>query len=315
MNRPGERYIATDSYLGIEKASWRDYIEIAKPGIMKSNVFATFTGYFVASGLEAFDWLVLFHTLLGTSFLIAGGCALNNFYDKDIDPKMERTQNRAVAAGRIRPVVAMWYGILMALLGFALLFVGVNPKAAGIGFVGFFFYVFIYTMWLKRTSIWNTIVGGVSGAVPPMIGWVAVTNSVDLTAWALFLILFMWQPPHFYALAARRVEEYRRAGIPMLPVVKGDGATKRQTFLFTILLFGSSLIPFWTGALGWLYLVFAVIIGVPYIFFSWQGFHEEKDQETKWARKMFVYSLIYLTAILTVMNLDVLVRGLGKLLF
>ncbi|WP_044641085.1 heme o synthase [Risungbinella massiliensis] len=315
MNRPGERVMASQSYLEMEKATWRDYVDITKPGIIKSNLLATFTGYFVAAGLEGFDWLVLFHTLLGTAFLIAGGCALNNFYDRDIDPKMERTQTRAVAEGRIRPVIAMWYGILLTTLGFALLFVGVNARTAGIGFAGFVAYVFVYTMWFKRKSIWNTIVGGISGAVPPMIGWVAVTNSVDLTAWALFLILFMWQPPHFYALAIRRADEYRNAGVPMLPVVKGNGATKRQTFLFTILLVVSSLIPFWTEALGWFYLVAALALGIPYIVLAWKWFYTPANQEMNAAKKMFVFSLIYLTVMLAVMNIDVLIRGLGEFLF
>lgn len=315
MNRLGDKVAAEQTFTETEKATWRDYIEITKPGIIKSNLIAAFTGYFIATGLEAFDWPILLAIMLGTMFLIAGGCAINNFYDRDIDPIMERTHKRAVAAGKIRPTVALWYGILLTILGFAILFVGTNARTAGIGFAGWFVYVFVYTMWLKRHSIWNTIVGGICGAVPPMMGWVAVTNSVDLTAWSLFAILFMWQPPHFYALAIRRVEDYRLASVPMLPVVKGINATIGQTLFFTILLLISSLIPVWTGALGWFYAIVAIGLGIPYIIFTCQGYYMKQDQQNKWANKMFFYSLIYLTALLLVMNLDILLRDLGKLLF
>lgn len=302
MSRSAERVLASQSLIDVGKATWRDYYEITKPGINKSNLLATFTGYWLAAGFHHFDFLNLLLTLLGTALVIAGGCTLNNYYDRDIDPKMERTSSRAIVEGRIKPVVALWYGILLSIAGFLTLGLFVNPAAAFLSFVGFFVYVMIYTMWLKRTSVWNTVVGGFSGAVPPMIGWVAVTGSIDLSAWALFLVLFMWQPPHFFALAMRRVEEYRKAGIPMLPVVKGFIETKKQTLLFTVLLLPSSLLLFFTGASGWVYLLVAVVLGVIYIILAIKGFYAKDD--IAWAKTMFIYSLIYLTGMLLVMVLD-----------
>lgn len=302
MSRSAERVLASQSLIDVGKATWRDYYEITKPGINKSNLLATFTGFWLASGFQLFDFLNLLLTLLGTALVIAGGCTLNNFYDRDIDPKMERTETRAVPEGRIKPMIALWYGILLSMAGFIVLGVFVNAPTAFLSFVGFFVYVMIYTMWLKRTSVWNTVVGGVSGAVPPMIGWVAVTGTIDLSAWALFLVLFMWQPPHFFALAMRRVEEYRAAGIPMLPVVKGFAETKRQTLLFTLLLLPSSLLLFFTGASSWVYLTVAIILGVIYIILAIKGFYTKDD--IAWAKMMFIYSLIYLTGMLLIMVID-----------
>lgn len=301
-----DRNLAIEPFSGASKATWRDYIEVTKPGINKSNLFATFAAYSLAAGFTLFDvWTCLF-TLLGSALIIAGSCTLNNFYDRDIDPLMERTRARPVAEGRIKPTVALWYGILLTILGIIVLTVGVNPLSAFLGFIGFFVYVFIYTMWLKRTSVWNTVIGGICGAVPPMIGWVAVTNSLDLSAWALFLILFMWQPPHFYALAMLRVNDYREAGIPMLPVIKGFAETKKQTLIFTILLLPSSYLLFHTGAAGWPYLITALILNGIYIALAVRGFFTKEDD--KWARQMFFYSLIYLTVILLAMVVDVAIQ-------
>ncbi|MFC7440722.1 heme o synthase [Laceyella putida] len=294
-----------ESLEAASKATWRDFVEVTKPGINKSNLFATFVGYFLAAGFTLFDWSTLVFTLLGTALVIAGGCAINNFYDRDIDPLMERTKTRSVAEGRMKPTVALWYGIILTVVGMLVLGIGVNLLSAVLALVGFVVYVFIYTMWLKRTSTLNTVVGGFSGAVPPMIGWVAVTNSIDLNAWALFLILFMWQPPHFFALAIRKADDYRRAGIPMLPVVKGLKETKKQTLIFTLLLIPSSVLLFVTGANSWFYLVCALCLGVIYIALAIKGFYTD-DQE-KWSKQMFFYSLIYLTTILLVIMLDVVI--------
>lgn len=301
-----------DSVESKNKASWRDYIEITKPGINKSNLITTFAGYLVAAGLTDLNPLILILTLLGTALTIAGSCTLNNFIDRDIDPLMERTKSRPVADGRIKPATALWYGLTLTLLGLMLLAVGVNILAAFVAFIGVMVYVLIYSLWLKRTSTLNTVVGGISGAVPPMIGWVAANPAIDLNAWALFLILFMWQPPHFFALAMRRVEEYRQAGVPMLPVVKGFHETKKQTLFFTILLLPSSYLLFYTGTLGWFYLIVSLVLGGIYVVLSIRGFSAKDD--IKWANQMFFYSLIYLTVILLSMVIDVLIRDLMRIL-
>ncbi|MGA8943483.1 MAG: heme o synthase [Thermoactinomyces sp.] len=303
-----EQMIRSEPFGLVSRAGWRDYIEITKPGINKSNLIAVFAGYFVAAEMMELDFLKLFLTLAGTALTIAGSCTLNNFIDRDIDPLMERTKSRPVAEGRIRPAVALWYGLILAFSGLLVLAVGVNYLAAFIAFAGLFVYVVIYSMWLKRNSTLNTVVGGISGSVPPMVGWVAVTSSIDLNAWALFLVLFMWQPPHFFALAMRRSEDYQAAGIPMLPVVRGFYETKKQMLLFTVLLLPSSMILFYTGALGWFYLTAALVLGGIYIVFSIRGFYARDNRQ--WANRMFFYSLIYLTSILLAMVADVLIRGI-----
>lgn len=314
MNRSLSEQTATEQMIRSEpfgltsRTGWRDYIEITKPGINKSNLIATFAGYFVAAEIMELNFLKLLLTLLGTALTIAGSCTLNNFIDRDIDPLMERTKSRPVAEGRIKPAVALWYGTTLAFTGLVVLAAGVNYLAAVIAFAGLFVYVVIYSMWLKRSSTLNTVVGGFSGAVPPVVGWVAVTSSIDINAWALFLVLFMWQPPHFFALAMRRSEDYRTAGIPMLPVVKGFHETKKQTLLFTTLLLPSSLILFYTGALGLFYLTVALVLGGIYITLSIRGFFAKDDRQ--WANQMFFFSLIYLTAILLAMVADVLIQDI-----
>jgi protoheme IX farnesyltransferase len=303
MERSAERYITPHTLTDI----WKDFIDITKPGINASNLLATFTGYLLAAGYtHTFGWMVFIYTMIGTALVIAGGCTLNNFYDRDIDPHMERTRIRAVPSGRMKPGTALIYGIILTIAGHLILAFGVNLLAAVLGFIGFAVYLFIYTMWLKRTSTWNTVVGGISGAVPPVIGWVAVTGSLDLAAWALFFILFLWQPPHFFALAMRKTKEYRAAGIPMLPVVKGNAETKKQILIFTILLFPATIFLFATNAVGWTFLITAIILDIIYVVLAIRGF--SKRDEDLWAKQMFLYSLFYLTLILIMMMVDVLVR-------
>lgn len=307
-----DQALSSNPYLSTTKPTWRDFLEVTKPGINKSNLIAAFAGYFLAAGLDQFQFSTLFLTLLGVALVIAGGCTLNNFYDRDIDCIMDRTKQRSVAQGRIKPIVALWYGIILTVAGLFVLAFGVNVLSAILAFIGFAVYVFIYTMWLKRTSTTNTVVGGFSGAVPPVIGWVAVTNELDINALALFLILFMWQPPHFFALAMRRANDYKAAGIPMLPVVKGFKETKIQVLFFTVLLLLSSIILFITGVSSWFYLICAVILGVIYVVLAAKGFKTDNDE--KWSNQMFFYSLIYLTTIFVVMILDVLISELIHIL-
>lgn len=287
-----------------QKLYWKDYLEITKPGINIHNMLVTFAGFWLAAGFETFQNLgLLIYALLGTSFVIAGSCVLNNFYDRDIDPHMTRTRNRAVADGRMKPVIALWMGIIFTSIGMLILTIGVNALAAFFAFIGFIVYVFVYTMWLKRTSTLNTVVGGISGAIPPLVGWVAFTNSLSWSAFALFMIMFLWQPPHFFVLAMRKAEEYRKVGIPMLPVIKGFTETKVQTLIFTILLLPVSLVLFVTGVSSLLYLIVALILGIIYIVLAIKGFYAQNDD--KWAKQMFLYSLIYLVVLFFVMIMDV----------
>lgn len=303
MERSADRYLNSHTLA----ETWRDFIDITKPGINASNLLATVTGYILAVGFTGnFGLMVFFYTMIGTGLVIAGGCTLNNFYDRDIDPLMERTSTRAVPSGRMKPRTALIYGVILTVAGLLVLAFGVNLLSAVLGFIGFAVYIFIYTMWLKRTSTLSTVIGGISGAVPPVIGWVAVTGRLDLAAWALFFILFLWQPPHFFALAMRKSEEYRRAGIPMLPVVKGNVAAKKQILVFTILLVPATILLFVQGAAGWIFILSAMILNLIYIVLAVKGFSKKDDD--MWAKQMFLYSLFYLTFILFMMMIDVLVR-------
>lgn len=296
----------SESITKTSKKSWKDFIEVTKPGINTHNALATFAGFWLAAGLQTLYHLpLLIFTLLGTMLVIAGSCALNNFYDRDIDPYMSRTKSRAVADGRMKPSTALWLGIFLSVVGFCLLALGVNALAAFLAFIGFFTYVVIYTMWLKRNSTWSTVVGGISGAVPPLIGWTAYTQTLDYSACALFLILFAWQPPHFFALAMLKMKEYKKAGVPMLPVVKGFLETKIQMLFFTLMLLPSSLILFYTGVSSWIYLIVSFILGMIYIVLAIQGFRVKDDN--KWAKQMFLFSLLYLTGIIFGMIVDVTV--------
>lgn len=281
----------------IQQATWSDYLHLTKPGITISNLMTAFAGLWLASeGSLNLKLAVL--TLLGTAFVIASGAALNNYYDRELDLKMKRTKNRGLAAGRIHPRNALAIGIALLIAGLVVLAVFANPLAAVWGLIGHIFYVLIYTP-LKRVTTLNTVIGGISGAVPPVIGWVAVTNSMDMGAWILFLILFLWQPPHFLALAMLKVEDYRAGSIPMLPVVKGFAETKRQMFLWAATLVPASLLLFFHGNVGYLYLGTAIVLGIIYLVLLFQGFNTKDD--LAWAKKLFGYSLIYLTTLSVMM--------------
>jgi protoheme IX farnesyltransferase len=286
----------------VTPATWRDYLHLTKPGITISNLMTTFTGLWLAAK-GAPDLKLTIFTLLGSAFFIASGATLNNFYDRELDLKMKRTRNRGVATGKIHPRNALAIGIALLVAGLIVLAVFANPLAAVWGLVGHIFYVLIYTP-LKRVTTLNTVIGGVSGAAPPVIGWVAVTNSMDLGAWILFLILFLWQPPHFLALAMMKVDDYRAGGIPMLPVVKGFYETKRQMFFYGAALLPASLLLYHHSEVGLLYLAVAVVLGLIYLVLLFQGFKVEDD--IAWAKKLFGYSLLYLTAFCAVVFLSVL---------
>lgn len=275
----------------VAQATFRDYVQLTKPGITLSNLMTTFAALWLASyGYP--NWKLALFTMLGTALVIMSGAALNNFYDRDLDKKMKRTQNRAVATGRISARNAILLGIGLLLAGVTVLAVFANPLAAVWGLIGHIFYVLIYTP-MKRVTTLNTVIGGISGAAPPVIGWVAVTGTMDMAAWLLFLILFLWQPPHFLALAMLKTEEYRAGNLPMLPVVKGFAETKRQMVLWGSVLFPASLLLFVHGSVGYVYLIVMGVMGILYMVLLLQGFKAKDD--LAWARKLFGYSILYLT--------------------
>jgi protoheme IX farnesyltransferase len=278
----------------IPSATWKTYVSVTKIGITLSNLFSTFTGIALASR-DHWQAGTLVLALLGTALVVSSGCTLNNYIDRDIDGRMQRTKKRALPEGRMQAEAALWFGLVLGVLGITILGLFVHLLSALLGLLGLFVYVWIYTAWLKRTSTLSTVIGGIAGAIPPLIGYSAVAGTLDLNAWLLFAVLFLWQPPHFLALAIRRVDEYRTAGIPLLPVVRGFAETKRQMLRYTVAMVLASLWLYERQAAGMGYLMVAAALGVLYITFCIAGFFV-KDS-LRWARKMFRYSLLYLIAL------------------
>ncbi|MCM3568770.1 heme o synthase [Neobacillus mesonae] len=289
----------------VKTSAWKDFMALIKIGIVNSNLITTFTGIWLAlhftgqSFLEHLD--VIFYTIAGSSFIIAGSCVVNNYVDRDIDHLMERTKTRPTVTGKVLPFKVLGLGIFLIGLGTLFLFF-TTITATVIGLLGVFSYVFLYTLWSKRQLVSNTIIGSISGAVPPLIGWAAVDANLDMIAWALFILMFAWQPPHFYALAMRRVNEYRAAGIPMLPVVKGFKTTKLHIlFWVTVLL----PLPILLVKLGIPFLILATLLNIGWLALGIYGYKIKDD--IKWAKLMFVYSLQYLTIIFVAMVLVTLI--------
>jgi protoheme IX farnesyltransferase len=281
--------------------TWRDFVNLAKPGIIFSNLMTTFGGFWIAAHWIV-DWYLLIYALIGTALVMGSGCVLNNYLDREMDMKMTRTKNRALPTGKIQPNVVLWYGIIMGIIGTSVLWFLVNPLSALFGLLGLFVYVWIYTAWFKRSSIWSTVVGAVSGAVPPVIGYVAVANQVDMGAAILFAILFLWQPPHFWALGIRRTEEYRAAGFPLLPVVRGSFITKISMVRYVVLLVPTSALLYLYGYVGVFYLIAAVVMGIIWAWMCVKGFSAKEEEA--WAKKTFIFSINYLTILFIIMVIN-----------
>ena len=271
----------------------KDFLSLIKIGIVNSNLVTTFTGLWLAfqftnrSFLQELD--LLFFTLFGSAFIIAGSAAMNNYIDRDIDPVMKSKKGRPTVTGRFTPSAVLITSFSLLVVGEIFLFMA--STSAGVwGLAGIFSYVVLYSMWSKRRHVSNTIVGSISGAIPPVIGWAAVEPSLGIGAFGLFLIMFVWQPPHFYALAMKRTEEYRAANIPMLPVVKGFKRTKVSMLAWVILLFP---LPFLLKELGIAFLVIATALNIGWLVLALKGFRAKDD--IKWSTGMFIYSLNYMT--------------------
>jgi len=285
----------------------RDYVSLAKPRIIVLLLITALGGMMIASRGWPSTGLVIL-TLLGGALSAAGAGAINCWIDRDIDGEMYRTRRRPIPDGRIAPAHALAFGISLGVGAFVLLAFWVNVLAATLAVSGLLFYVFVYTLWLKRSTAQNIVIGGAAGAVPPLVGWAAVTHSLDLTALYLFAIIFLWTPPHFWALALRIQRDYARVGVPMLPVVRGEDEAKRQILLYTLLLVTVTLMLFVTGALGALYLAGAAVLGGAFILFAVLNL---RDHRRRWSRPLFDYSIAYLALLFTVMVADRMVGKLG----
>jgi heme o synthase len=275
-----------------------DYIELTKPKVQSLLLLTTITTMYVA-GDPSVALVAL--TCLG-GYLSAGGAgAVNHWFDRDIDARMTRTATRPIPAGRIRPTAALLFGCALAALSFAELSLCVNVLAASLSFGGFLGYVLVYTVWLKRRTPQNIVIGGAAGAVPPLVGWAAVTGSVSGTAVLLFFIVFFWTPPHFWALSLLMKDEYASVSVPMLPVVRGEAETRRQILLYTLLLYAVTQLPFCAGGFGILYLLASMGLGFGFIAGAIR-LYRRADRRS--ALHLYLYSLAYLALLFCAMVAD-----------
>ncbi len=284
------------------RSGWRtvvsDYLEMTKPKVQSLLLFTTVTTMYVA-GDPSLGLVLL--TCLGGALSAGGAGAINHYLDRDLDRLMRRTADRPVASGRVAPAAALWYGIGLGTAAFVLLAATVNLLAAALSLSGLLGYVFVYTLWLKRSTPQNIVIGGAAGAVPPLVAWAAVTGGLGGTPLYLFAIVFFWTPPHFWALSLLMKDEYARAGVPMLPVVRGERETRRQILLYTVLLYAVSQLPFCAGAFGVPYLVASVALGAVFIY---GAVHLVRHPERRSALRLYLYSLAYLAVLFAAMVVD-----------
>tara|TARA_Y100001970_G_scaffold46509_2_gene58527 strand:+ start:1186 stop:2061 length:876 start_codon:yes stop_codon:yes gene_type:complete len=281
-------------------SNWRGYLELTKPGVQALLFVSCASGMLIGSDftppIEAF-----FFGLIGISFLAASSAVINHFFDKQIDAKMARTSNRPLVMGDISDRAAITFSIMLYLSGALMLLLFTNVLTWILTTLTFIFYGFIYTRYLKFMTSQNIVIGGLAGAMPPLLGWTAITNSIDPNALLLVLIIMVWTPPHFWALAVYRVEDYTDADVPMLPVQKGVPFTKQHILLYTFLLLACTMLPYAVQMFGVVYLFSAIILGSIFLFYSFRLY---KDETNESAMSTFAYSIIYLAALFAAMLID-----------
>lgn len=290
-----------------------DWVALLKPRVMTLVVFTGFIGLLVAPG-TLHPVLALTAVL---SIMIGAGAAgaINMWYDRDIDAKMRRTARRPIPGGRISADAALGFGVLLAVASVLLMGLATNWVAACWLAFSIFFYVFVYTMWLKRRTSQNIVIGGAAGAFPPVIGWAAAMGGTDALPWLLFLIIFVWTPPHFWALSLWTHGDYARAGVPMLPVTKGPRETRRQILAYTVLMAPTALAPWFLGFSGWIYGIAAMGLSAVFLVHALRVMTEAQDKEGRSlvqdaaARKTFAFSIIYLFALFGALAVDKVVLG------
>ena len=298
------QFMSSDDGVSLETVGKRSrlgaYVALTKPRIVELLLITTIPSMVLAANGWPGTWLVL-TTLIGGTLSAGGANALNSYLDRDIDEIMKRTRRRPRAQHELSPKNALDLGVVLGLAGFAWLWGTTNLGAASLSTGALLFYVFVYTMALKRTTVQNIVIGGAAGAAPTLVGWAAVTGSVAVPAWVLFFIVFYWTPPHFWALAVRYKDDYQSAGIPMLPAVVGIEATTRRMLLYTGLMVGVSLMLVPLGGMSWIYLVAALGLGAWFLWDTWRVYREPDR-----AMKLFTTSTVYLSALFAAVMLDVL---------
>ncbi len=280
--------------------SWRDYLEMTKPNVVALMILTSAIGMLLATpGLPSLS--VLIWGNLGIAFLAGAAAVVNHVVDQKIDTVMARTRKRPVATGKVSPVEAILFASLLAGMGMVVLMWQVNHLTAWLTLASLVGYAGVYTLFLKRATPQNITIGGLAGAMPPLLGWTAVTGQVEGHALLLVLIIFAWTPPHFWALAIHRKEEYAKAGIPMLPVTHGNKFTELHILLYTLMLLAVSLLPFVTGMSGWIYLAGALILGLRFLYYAIRLL---KGDDRRVALNTFKYSITYLMALFVILLVD-----------
>jgi protoheme IX farnesyltransferase len=288
-------------------ASPRDYFELLKPRVMSLVIFTGLVGLVVAPG--HIHPVIAFTALLCIAVGAGASGALNMWYDADIDARMARTANRPIPTGRVTPGEAFGFGITLSAGSVIVMGLAVNWVAAGLLAFTIFFYDVVYTIWLKRSTPQNIVIGGAAGAFPPMIGWAAVTGGVSLESILLFLIIFMWTPPHFWALALFRSKDYEDVGVPMLPVVAGRAETGRQILVYSLLLVAVTLVPGFIGLGGLLYTAVTALLGLAFLVLAFRVWrNDEPAAQDKAAKRLFAYSILYLFLLFSVLLVE---QGFG----
>jgi protoheme IX farnesyltransferase len=283
---------------GAARTVLSDYIALTKPKVQSLLLLTTVTTMYVAATPSA--WRVALTCLGG--YLSAGGAgAINHYWDRDIDAQMARTSDRPIPSGRVAPAAALWFGIVLAIASVVLLGTTVNWLAAGLSFGGFVGYVGVYTIWLKRRTTQNIVIGGAAGAVPPLVGWAAATGHLSWTAVFLFAIVFYWTPPHFWALSLLMKDEYAKVGVPMLPVVRGERETRRQILVYAILLYAVTQLPFCASELGGVYLAASMTLGLGFVYGAVR-LYRRADRRS--ALQLYLFSLAYLALLFGSMVVD-----------
>jgi len=287
-----------------------DYLALTKPRVMSLVVFTAFVG--VAIAPSTVSPVIAFAALLAIAVGSGASGALNMWYDADIDRVMRRTAMRPIPSGRVLPREALAFGVALAVGSVATLGLMANWLAAGLLAGTIVFYAVVYTMWLKRSTPQNIVIGGAAGAMPPVIGWAAVTGTVSVESLVLFAIIFLWTPPHFWALSLYRSDDYRKAGIPMLPVVRGVRETKVQIFVYAIVLAVATVAPAFIGMATPVYGIIAAALGAVFVWLSWQTLQmPDDDREMRPARRLFAFSLLYLFLVFASLLIE---RGVGSVM-
>jgi protoheme IX farnesyltransferase len=287
--------------------TWREiaaaYLSLTKPRIISLLLITTIPTMILASKGVPSLWL-MFATVVGGSLAAGGANAINCYLDRDIDEIMHRTQGRPLPLGKIEPVTALFYAVVLEVIAFGLLALSSNLLAACLAVAATLFYVFVYTMWLKRSTPHNIVIGGAAGAMPPLVGWAAVTGDIGMPAVILFAIIFFWTPPHFWALSIKYKDDYARANVPMLPVVATMASTKNQIFAYTLLLVPVSLALALTGTVGWIYVGAAAALGATFV---WEAWRLRSNDAPRAAMGLFRVSIYYLSFIFFAVALDQLI--------